>query len=182
VTSDLAGHILAEDVFAPQNVPFALSTNVDGYALHSSSSKGVYDVVTPQTHSIHQRLPLDTIMRVNTGAPLPYGTNAVIMVEDTRLVSTTTLEDGQEESQVETLAEVKAGENVRQPGSDVMKGEKVCEMGELIGHKGGEIGTLAFVGRQEVGSTKFCKVLCVPKESTGESLQETCGRHSKYWR
>ena len=88
-------------------------------------------------------------MRVNTGAPVPYGTNAVIMVEDTRLVSTTEPAEGAEESKVETLTTVIAGENVRQPGSDVMEGEKVCEIGELLGDKGGELGTLVFVGRKE---------------------------------
>lgn len=91
-------------------------------------------------------------MRVNTGAPIAFGTNAVIMVEDTRLVSTVKDENGDdvEEQTVETLAQVKPGENTRQPGSDVMKGEKVAEMGELISTCGGEIGTLAFVGCREV--------------------------------
>ncbi|EEB93898.1 hypothetical protein MPER_07385 [Moniliophthora perniciosa FA553] len=69
------------------------------------------------------------------------------MVEDTRLVSTH--EDG-EEKEVETLAQVPPGENVRSPGSDVRKGDLALQKGERITSAGGEIGTLAFVGRREV--------------------------------
>lgn len=74
------------------------------------------------------------------------------MVEDTRLVSSHTDENGidGEEKEVETLAKVPAGENVRKPGSDVRKGDLVLQAGERIFSSGGEIGTLAFVGRKEV--------------------------------
>ena len=72
-------------------------------------------------------LPEGSIYRVNTGAPLPQGADAVIMVEDTELVSTTqdALGITEEEKTVKTLAGIPAGENVRAPGSDVKKGERV---------------------------------------------------------
>lgn len=70
------------------------------------------------------------------------------MVEDTRVVSTFA-EDG-EEKEVETLAQIPSQENVRSPGSDVQKGDLVLQRGEVIGSGGGEIGTLAFVGRKQV--------------------------------
>lgn len=74
------------------------------------------------------------------------------MVEDTRLVSSTKDEDGEdmEEAEVETLVEIPAGENVRVPGSDVRKGELALQKGQVIYGTGGEIGTLVFVGRKEV--------------------------------
>lgn len=75
------------------------------------------------------------------------------MVEDTRLISATKDEEGndEEEIEVETLVSVPAGENVRQPGSDVQEGDLVLPKGSLLRSTGGEIGTLAFVGRNEVG-------------------------------
>lgn len=78
------------------------------------------------------------------------------MVEDTRLVSTHTGVEGQdgEEKEVETLAQIAVGENVREPGSDVQTGDLVLRKGEVITSLGGEIGTLAFVGRKEVGCCK----------------------------
>ena len=77
----------------------------------------------------------------------------MIMVEDTRVVSTHKDIDGQdgEEKEVETLAQIPIGENIRAPGSDVKTGDLVLQKGEVITNIGGEIGTLAFVGRKEVG-------------------------------
>jgi len=74
------------------------------------------------------------------------------MVEDTELVSV--LRDPsaaiEEEREVKTLVQVPPFENVRKPGSDVKKDELVMKSGDKITRGGGEIGTLAFVGRREV--------------------------------
>jgi gephyrin len=77
----------------------------------------------------------------------------VIMVEDTELVSTVGEVYGQdaEENEVQTLVQVPPGDNVREPGSDVHKGDLVLPKGEVLTSLGGEVGTLAFVGRKEVG-------------------------------
>jgi gephyrin len=127
----------------------------------------VYKVVTSQTHALTDVLPPGSIYRINTGNPLPAGTDTVIMVEDTRLISTTKdpegIKDG-EEDEVETLAQVPAGENVRVPGSDVRRGDLVLQKGERIRSSGGEIGTLAFVGRKEVYSVALlveCQAISV---------------------
>jgi gephyrin len=69
------------------------------------------------------------------------------MVEDTRLNATDA--DG-EEAEVEALAQVSPGENVRKPGSDVRRGDLALERGTVVSAAGGEVGTLAFVGRQTV--------------------------------
>lgn len=69
------------------------------------------------------------------------------MVEDTELVASTS--DGEEEK-VKTLVQVAKGENVRDTGSDVKRGDLVIEKGAIISGTGGEIGTLVFVGRKEV--------------------------------
>jgi gephyrin len=87
--------------------------------------------------------------RVNTGGPIPHGSDAVVMVEDTEVVST--VSDGSnEEREIKVLAKVDPGENTRKPGSDVRKGEKVLEKGTVITRVGGELGSLAFVGRKQV--------------------------------
>ncbi|PFH50151.1 hypothetical protein AMATHDRAFT_75774 [Amanita thiersii Skay4041] len=170
VNSSLRGHVLAEDVHAPQAVPLTPTTNVDGYALRSSDPPGTYNVLTSQTHTtLSTPLPTGCIYRINTGGPLPTGTDAVIMVEDTRLISTHH-DDGmerEEEKEVETLAQVSAGENVRKPGSDVKQGDLVMGAGERVLGNGGEVGTLTFVGRKEV---KVVKRPVVAILSTGNEL------------
>ncbi|KAJ7603652.1 MoaB/Mog domain-containing protein [Roridomyces roridus] len=132
VAQALRGHALAEDVLAPQNVPSTSTTSVDGYALRSTDPPGVYKVLTSNTHKISTPLPADCIYRINTGGPLPAGTDTVIMVEDTRLVSTFKTEEGLdgEEKEVECLVQVPASENVRAPGSDLSKGD-LCTVAQL---------------------------------------------------
>lgn len=149
VNPQLRGHVLAEDVYAPQDVPSTQTTSVDGYALRSTDPPGVYKVLTPRTHDLADPLPAGSIFRINTGGPLPAGADTIIMVEDTRLHSTVQGADGAdvEEREVETLAQIPAGENVRAPGSDTRKGDLVLERGQVVHSAGGEIGTLAFVGR-----------------------------------
>ncbi|KAL5527469.1 hypothetical protein ACEPAG_6260 [Sanghuangporus baumii] len=147
VTAALKGTILAEDVYAPQDVPPLPTTNMDGYAVRSSDAPGVYQVLTPQTHALSTPLPENFIYRINTGAPLPAGTDSIVIVEETQLVSSTS---EHEEKEVRTLVQTKPGENVRAPGSDMKKGDLVLTKGEVVSGTGGEIGTLAFVGRNEV--------------------------------
>ncbi|EKM59893.1 uncharacterized protein PHACADRAFT_250679 [Phanerochaete carnosa HHB-10118-sp] len=147
VSSELRGSVLAEDVFASQNVPVTTTTNVDGYAVRSSDPPGIYKVLTPHTHALATPVPEGHIFRVNTGAPLPAGTDAVVMVEDTRLHNS---DESGEELEVETLAQVDPDESVRKPGSDVKKGELALEKGTVLLSHGGEIGTIAFVGKQRV--------------------------------
>ena len=111
--------------------------------------------MTPETHPLSTDIPKNSIFRINTGGPLPAGADAVIMVEDTRLV--TTIEHSStplllgEEKEVRTLAQVPPGDNVRSPGSDVRKGDLVMRHGERVSRGGGEVGTLTFVGRKEAG-------------------------------
>ena len=134
---------------------------------------GVYNVLTPYTHPFDIPVPDGNIIRVNTGAPIPLGTDSVIMVEDTQLISTKQvdasssaptrdtesemdveeefqIEGEEEEETVRTLVQVELGENVRKPGSDIRKGELVLNSGTILRGTGGEVGTLVFVGRKEV--------------------------------
>ncbi|EIW76267.1 molybdenum cofactor biosynthesis protein [Coniophora puteana RWD-64-598 SS2] len=150
--ASLIGSVLAEDVYAPTEVPSTKTTSVDGYALRSTDPPGVYKVLTSNTHPLNKELPQGTVFRINTGGPLPAGTDTVIMVEDTEIVSTIKDADGKdvEEDEIKTLAQVPEAENVRHPGSDVRKGDLVLAKGAVITSVGGEIGTLHFVGRKEV--------------------------------
>ncbi|KAF8607848.1 hypothetical protein BDV93DRAFT_519847 [Ceratobasidium sp. AG-I] len=152
VQPNLAGHVLSEDVTAPQQIPASPSTNVDGYAVQVPYKKGVFKVLTPATLAPSTSVPSDFVYRINTGAPLPPGTNAVIMVEDTRVDSEFTSDEGEEgeEKTIELLAEVDIGENVRKAGSDVRTGDRVLSAGDVITSLGGEVGALAFVGRKQV--------------------------------
>jgi gephyrin len=155
VDMNLGGSVLAEDVKAPESVPAFRASTVDGYAVKIPSSgkfeKGVYPV-TMVSHAQAgevKELKEGEIARITTGAPLPPGADAVVMVEDTVLESQT--DDGQEEKEIEILTdEIRANENVREVGSDVKEGETILKKGEGITVVGGEFGLLASVGAREV--------------------------------
>lgn len=151
----LGGSVLAEDVKATESVPAFRASIVDGYAVKIPSSgkfeKGVYPVaiVSHAQAGDVKELKEGEIARITTGAPLPPGASAVVMVEDTVLKSQT--DDGTEEKEVEILtSEIKSGENVREVGSDVREGDIILKKGEGITAVGGEFGLLASVGTQEV--------------------------------
>jgi hypothetical protein len=110
---------------------------------------GVYKVLTT---NLAQSLPPGTVFRVNTGAPIPPGADAVIMVEDTDIKSTHKDSEGGdlEEAEIQTLAQIPKGENIRFPGSDVKAGDLVFSKDTILDGLGGDVGTLAFVGKKGV--------------------------------
>ena len=154
VDSFLIGHVLAHDITAPVPVPAYRASVVDGYAVVGSDGPGVYPVVTvshaaPAPGDELPQLHPGQVARITTGAPVPHGATAVVMVEDTRLIRAT--EDGKEELEVEILAsDMGVEENIRQIGSDVAMGSVILARGTEISAMGGEIGVLASVGISDV--------------------------------
>ncbi|KAG7287708.1 hypothetical protein NEMBOFW57_007221 [Staphylotrichum longicolle] len=180
VSSALIGSVLASDIHAPAPVPAFRASIVDGYAVvvpPGGDMRGVYPVVAVSHASAsgggggeedEKVLKEGQIARITTGAPLPAGATAVIMVEDTVLVSKT--EDGAEEKEVEILAEgVREGENIREVGSDIAEGSRVLGKGEQVTAVGGEIGLLAAVG---VGEVPVYARPVVGVLSTGDEIVE----------
>jgi gephyrin len=174
VDMKLGGSILAEDVKATESVPAFRASIVDGYAVKIPSSgkfeKGFYPVtiISHAQPGEVKELKDGEIARITTGAPLPPGADAVVMVEDTVLKSLT--EDGEEEKEIEILTdEIKAGENVREVGSDVKKGDTILKKGEGISVIGGEFGLLASVGTTKVSVYKRPVVGVL---STGDEIIE----------
>ncbi|KAJ3235248.1 hypothetical protein HDU81_000686 [Chytriomyces hyalinus] len=153
VSEKLVSHVLAEAVTACDPVPGYRASVVDGYAVIVSDGPGVYPVANVQNaggaaKQAHPHLTSKTIGRVTTGAMLPMGTEAVVMVEDTELFSSDS--DSGEELMVKILVQAKMGENIREVGSDAAVGEVVLDKGCIIGAAGGEVGILASVGVTEV--------------------------------
>lgn len=115
----------------------------------ASDGKGIYPVTQVSHASASSPTPLKSgqIARITTGAPVPDGADAVIMVEDTLVTAET--EDG-EEQQVRLLATIPAGENIREIGSDVQRQDLILHKGDEITFAGGEVGILASVGVSNV--------------------------------
>ncbi|CAK7233009.1 hypothetical protein SCUCBS95973_008448 [Sporothrix curviconia] len=190
VNEDLVGYVLARDVYAAEDVPAFRASIVDGYAVvvpkdkdgekgasASESSRTLSGVfpVTSVSHAAPDEAKVlrdGEIARITTGAPLPAGANAVVMVENTVLHALT--DDSQEEKEVEIrAANVRDGDNVREVGSDVRKGQLLLHKGERITAVGGEVGLLAAAGVQHVA---VCRRPVVGVLSTGNEIVEHTAR------
>ncbi|UKZ46954.1 hypothetical protein TrVGV298_001165 [Trichoderma virens] len=137
VDDKIVGLVLAEDVKAKEDVPAFRASIVDGYAVvvpKDGNVKGVFPVAGVSHAAPGEIPPLKEgeIARITTGAPLPPGATAVIMVEDTTLKTMT--DDGKEEKEVEIQAGgVTDGANVREIGSDIAQGSAQVFKRPVIG-------------------------------------------------
>ena len=147
VGPSLIGHVLSRSVIAPENIPNFRASIVDGYAVIASDGPGTYPLVSIITAgdlpSPVQLVP-GQVSRITTGAPLPAGADAVVMVEATTLSAS---KDG-EETMIQIHENVVQGQDVREIGSDVFKGEQVLSKGDVL--LASEIGLLASLGLKEV--------------------------------
>jgi len=165
--TDAIGRILAEDVVAKDPLPPFPASIKDGYAVISSDGAGVRTVRGESSAGYNPDLkPIGTgeIIRINTGAPVPPGADAVVMVENTKLIKASS--DG-EELEVEILAPPTPGLDIRPIGSDIRVGEVVLQKGATLGPP--ELGVLAAVGVTEVRVTRQPVVGIL---STGNEIQD----------
>lgn len=143
------GCVLAEPVTSPEDIPPFANTAMDGYAVRAADTAGASEaapVVLPVVgevaagHPADRALEAGEAMRIFTGAPIPAGADAVLMVERTERL------DGG--ARVALHAEVAAGEAVRVAGDDLRVGDAVFAPGEVI--TPGHLGVLAGLGVTEV--------------------------------
>jgi molybdopterin molybdotransferase len=151
----LYGRVLACDISAKTDLPLFDNSSVDGFALRVSDITGAnpdsprtLDVVADIRAGTYSAIPLETgqCARIMTGAPLPHGSDAVVMVEDTGFQVRTPGTPAPRT--VAIYKPVHLGENVRHLGDDVHAGDKVLLAGTRL--RAQEIGLLAMLGMAEV--------------------------------
>jgi molybdenum cofactor synthesis domain-containing protein len=146
--SAAAGRVAAEDIASSIDVPPFSRSAMDGYAVIAADTSQA-SAGSPVRLRIVDRLysgqaPAITIgsgacAEIATGAPLPAGADAVVMVEQTTKDGT----DG-----VLVAAVATEGQNIGRRGGDVSAGTTVVRRGELLNP--GRIGAIAAIGRQDV--------------------------------
>ena len=159
--------VIAEDVKAVDPLPPFPASIKDGYAVVASDGDGLRSVVgfsNAGTIPSDFKLNPGSCVRINTGAPVPNGADAVVQVEDTELTKKS--EDGKEELEIKILAPPKVGQDIRPVGSDIEQGSTVLSKGTILGPA--EIGILATVG---VTKIKVFKKPTIALLSTGNELQ-----------
>jgi len=138
---EATGLVLAADVLAGEAVPPFANTAMDGFAVVAADTVGapVELEVIATIAAGSSRLPVigrGQAARIMTGAPMPPGADAVVMVERTTYDPSA--------SRVEIEIEVPAGNSVRDAGEDVMPGDLVFAKGTVL--RPGHVGVLASIG------------------------------------
>ena len=159
------GRILQEEVRAAHDYPPFDRSLMDGYAVIAADLTTV-----PCTLRVEQEISAGadpgrlraiqrgTAARIMTGAPLPPGADAVLIVEETEPVA------GEQEA-VRARSAVRPGANLARRGDDVGRGELLLAPGEYLGP--GEIAVLAATGRTLVRVGRRPRVAVL---STGDEL------------
>ena len=158
------GRVVGEDIAARwPNPPFDNSA-MDGYAVRASDTKGA-SLESPAKLSVIYDLPAGSVpqgpigpgqpVRIMTGAPVPQGADAVVMVEKT--------ESGDGFALIK--AEPRSGENIRKAGEDFKTGDIVVRAGSAI--RPAEVSMLATIGVPFVMAHKRPRVAII---STGDEL------------
>ena len=156
------GLALAATVVAGEDVPPFVNSAVDGYAVRSADvaavpvELAVVGEVAAGAHTDHHLAAGESI-RIMTGAPVPAGADAIVMVEDTERL------DGGH--RVRIGASVAAGTALRGIGDDVRAGTELFGPGTVI--TPAVTGVLASVNVRTVRVTRRARVAVL---STGDEL------------
>lgn len=159
------GHVLAEEIRADQDLPPADRSTMDGFAVRVAdvSSRGnvleVHGEVRAGEPVGDAKLNRGEAVRIFTGAIVPSGADAVVMVELTR--------EGPASGTVEILEQPTYGQNIRRRGEDVRQGDPILEQGAPI--HAAEIAALATVGKTRV---RVIRPPVVHVLSTGDEVVE----------
>jgi molybdenum cofactor synthesis domain-containing protein len=155
---DARGLVLAQDVVATEPVPPFANTGMDGYAVRAADTPGRLRVVGELPAGRAPTIPVGPgeAIRIMTGAPMPDGADAVVMVERTRVDGADVVVEG-----------AALGEHVRPAGGDVRAGDVVFERGVVL--TPAHLGVLASLDLREVQCVPRPRVCAV---STGDELVE----------
>jgi molybdopterin molybdotransferase len=160
------GLVLAEPITADEAVPPFANTAMDGFAVRSADTAGApvtLDVVETIAagHAPAVEVGPGQASRIFTGAPMPPGADAVVMVERTSPA---------DDERVVVEVEVPPGNHVRPAGDDLAAGSTVFHAGAVL--TAGHLGVLSSLG---VDTVSVHPRLTVGVLSTGDELVEGPG-------
>ena len=145
---DSLGLALAENMMSEDFIPAYDNSAMDGFAVKAVDIVGAdknYPIKLkllkedlPAGKNPENKLESGYCVQIMTGAPIPEGSDCVVMKEDA-------IKEGKD---VLIFRECRQGENVRYKGEDIKKGDIAIKKGKKIFP--GDIGVMASIGRSEV--------------------------------
>jgi len=165
---DAGGRVFAQDIVATFPSPQFDNSAMDGFAVLSSDTKGATSenpVILKLVGVSSAGTPSDIVLQSGeciqcmTGAKIPNGADAIIMVEDSSGFS--------DSDSVQIIIEATPGKHIRKMAEEIHEGEILIEKGTLISPS--EIGTLATFG---YGKIEVSKKPMIAIFGTGDELIE----------
>jgi molybdopterin molybdotransferase len=161
---EVLGLVLAEDVASDLDMPPYDKSMMDGYAVLAAdltAGRAELQVIEEVTAGQVPRLPVRAgqATRIMTGAPLPEGADAVVMIERTTLTGGTTVRIDDRPP--------KPGQNIMRRGQEMRSGEVVLSKGVLLRPQ--ELALLATVGRAKAQIVPAARLAVL---STGDEIVE----------
>ena len=156
------GLVLAENIVSQEEVPHFANSAVDGFAVRAQDVANV-PVTLRVVDEIaaggvpHVAVGPGETSRIMTGAPMPSGADAVVMVEDST--------EGKTPDEVVLSASVQVGQAVRPRGDDVHIGDVVFRVGDVL--HSAAVGVLASINAPHVSVVPRLRVAVL---STGDEL------------
>jgi len=138
------GRALAEDVIAPFDVPPFSRAGMDGYAVRAEDTFGSTRQEPRTLRCIEQvftgQVPAAAVSggectEIATGAPMPEGADAVVMVEETEKDAS---------GEIRIFTPVYPRQNVGRRGADIQTGQTVLRTGDVL--NASRVGVLAALG------------------------------------
>jgi len=164
--TDTFGYQLAEDIYAKEDTPAFYKSTMDGYAVMVQDTVGAseslpsvlnYQGAIAIGENNLQTLDAGSCLYLNTGAMLPLGANAVVMIEQTEKIEGS--------NDVLIYRSLAHHENITVPGSDVAKGQPLFKKGQLIDER-----VQATLASQGITELKVFKKLEAVIISSGNEL------------
>jgi molybdenum cofactor synthesis domain-containing protein len=158
------GRVLAEEIVASADVPPFSRAAMDGYAVRAADTTGATParpaILTCIEKVFTGQMPLQTVgpgqcTEIATGAPMPPGADAVVMVEQTDA----------DDAAVRIFAAADAGQNIGRQGADITRGQTVLRAGEVL--NASRVGAVAALGRAHVDTYARPRVAIL---STGNEI------------
>ncbi|HEX7513816.1 MAG TPA: gephyrin-like molybdotransferase Glp [Candidatus Methylomirabilis sp.] len=159
---EVAGRVLAEPIVAAMDVPPFPRASMDGYAVMAQDTFGAGNFKPVRLRLIEVVHAADiasaavttgTCIQVATGAPIPLGTDAVVMVEDTEV-------EAAEPDLVKIYKPVYPRQNASPQGEDIQTGVEVLSPGTRLDPS--KVGVLAALGLTQVAVVAKPTVAVIP--------------------
>ncbi|HTH26649.1 MAG TPA: gephyrin-like molybdotransferase Glp [Vicinamibacterales bacterium] len=171
---DANGRAAAVDVHSTRDVPPFSRAGMDGFAVRAEDTFGAsrYEPKTLRvidkvyTGEIPKKsVEAGTAIEIATGAPMPHGADAVVMVEETERVEGSLATEAL--AKVAVLTPVYPRQNVGKQGADIVVGQTVIARGDVLNPS--RIGALAALG---VGDVEVYVRPTVAILSTGNEIAD----------